>query len=190
MIHMPRRSVTRFFIPLIDVLLLLFCIFLLMPIAREGNLEEERDKTYEQTEAVESLQRELERRTRELRKFEDLRAELTEVEKLKDEVTRLKAISKLSIQQRTLFQIIDIDSKTGEISHYDASNTEQPRLKIQDERTAKLLIERHLTVALGRELYYYFLYPRQESGYPTLAQERRYRQWFSNVANSLQEVRP
>ena len=31
MIQMPRRSVTRFFIPLIDVMTLLFCIFLLMP---------------------------------------------------------------------------------------------------------------------------------------------------------------
>src|SRR6202011_3261808 len=32
MIELPRRSVTRFFIPLIDVMTLLFCIFLLMPI--------------------------------------------------------------------------------------------------------------------------------------------------------------
>ena len=32
MIEMPQRSVTRFFIPLIDVLTLLFCIYLLMPI--------------------------------------------------------------------------------------------------------------------------------------------------------------
>ena len=31
MLEMPRRSVTRFFIPLIDVLTLLFCIFLMMP---------------------------------------------------------------------------------------------------------------------------------------------------------------
>ena len=29
--EMPRRSVTRFFIPMIDVLTLLFCIYLLMP---------------------------------------------------------------------------------------------------------------------------------------------------------------
>ena len=35
MIQMPRRSVTRFFIPLIDVLTVLFGIFLLMPIVRE-----------------------------------------------------------------------------------------------------------------------------------------------------------
>ena len=31
MIDRPKRSVTRFFVPLIDVLILLFCIFLLMP---------------------------------------------------------------------------------------------------------------------------------------------------------------
>ena len=40
MLKMPQRSVTRFFIPLIDVLTLLFCIFLVMPLAtdaREAN---------------------------------------------------------------------------------------------------------------------------------------------------------
>ena len=31
MIERPKRSVTYFFVPLIDVLILLFCIFLLMP---------------------------------------------------------------------------------------------------------------------------------------------------------------
>ena len=31
MIELPKRSITRFFVPLIDVLILLFCIFLLMP---------------------------------------------------------------------------------------------------------------------------------------------------------------
>ena len=35
MLEMPRRSVTRFFIPLIDVLTLLFCIFLMMPAVRK-----------------------------------------------------------------------------------------------------------------------------------------------------------
>ena len=36
MIQMPRRSVTRFFIPLIDVMILLFCIFLLLPVFKEN----------------------------------------------------------------------------------------------------------------------------------------------------------
>jgi len=36
MIRTPKRAVTRFFIPLIDVLILLFCIFLLMPFVEKG----------------------------------------------------------------------------------------------------------------------------------------------------------
>ena len=40
MIQLPRRSVTRFFIPLIDVLTLLFCIFLLMPVIRPAEESE------------------------------------------------------------------------------------------------------------------------------------------------------
>src|SRR2546421_228343 len=35
----PRRSVTRFFIPMIDVLTLLFCIFLLMPFVKSAGEE-------------------------------------------------------------------------------------------------------------------------------------------------------
>ena len=31
MIERPKRSVTRFFVPLIDVMILLFCMFILMP---------------------------------------------------------------------------------------------------------------------------------------------------------------
>ena len=42
MIEMPQRSVTRFFIPLIDVLTLLFCIYLLMPVV-EGTGEPAKD---------------------------------------------------------------------------------------------------------------------------------------------------
>ena len=37
MIQLPKRSVTRFFIPLIDVLTLLFCIFLLMPMVKSAS---------------------------------------------------------------------------------------------------------------------------------------------------------
>ena len=40
MIQMPQRSVTRFFIPLIDVLTLLFCIYLLMPIVKPALAED------------------------------------------------------------------------------------------------------------------------------------------------------
>lgn len=42
MIQMPTRSITRFFIPMIDVLTLLFCIFLLMPMVSESKESAER----------------------------------------------------------------------------------------------------------------------------------------------------
>ena len=41
MITMPSRSVTLFFIPLIDVLTVLFCIFLLMPVFNQAAREED-----------------------------------------------------------------------------------------------------------------------------------------------------
>ena len=47
MIQMPSRSITRFFIPMIDVLTLLFCIFLLMPVIKETKAEEEKKKAEE-----------------------------------------------------------------------------------------------------------------------------------------------
>ncbi len=56
MIQFPRRSVTRFFIPLIDVLILLFCIFLLMPWVQPTG----------QGQNLESLQEQLKRYEREL----------------------------------------------------------------------------------------------------------------------------
>ena len=62
MIAMPKRSVTRFFIPLIDVLLLLFCIFLLMPLANEEDLKKSQESSQNLTEDVESLERELQAR--------------------------------------------------------------------------------------------------------------------------------
>src|SRR5215470_1045103 len=37
MIEMPHRSITRFFVPMIDVLTLLFCIYLLMPMVSESD---------------------------------------------------------------------------------------------------------------------------------------------------------
>ena len=43
MITLPRRSVTRFFIPLIDVLILLFCAFLLMPLSTRSDANGEGD---------------------------------------------------------------------------------------------------------------------------------------------------
>src|ERR1044072_847567 len=99
MIHMPHRSVTRFFIPLIDVLLLLFVIFLLMPIGEESKLESYMDKTSDLTGEGETVRSELERRTEELKDFEDDRPKLQEFKKLREELERLKEANRKNLQQ-------------------------------------------------------------------------------------------
>lgn len=190
MIHMPRRSVTRFFIPLIDVLLLLFCVFLLMSFGTDSDLESEREVASEQSESIAALQDTLRRRTDELQRLDKLRPALEEVGKLKEEVERLRKAGAQPVQERTYFRLLDVDPKTGGLYFYDVTQPEQPRVELPTAKAAHALIARHRREAKGRELYYYILYPRPETGYPTLEQERRYRAWFAGVGNSLQEVRP
>lgn len=186
MIQMPRRSVTRFFIPLIDVLLLLFCVFLLLPMVNEEELESKSQSAVDLTEIVAALEKERERLTQELAKFEELKPLLVDLEKMREELDRLRNEKKNAVQ-RTAFHIIDIDGKTGDIFYLDPKQTKQPKLNLTDEDTAQALIDRHQREAKGREVYYYFLYPRPRTGRPAAGQEQDYRKWFAGVANSLKE---
>jgi hypothetical protein len=188
MIVLPRRSVTRFFIPLIDVLLLLFVIFLLMPIANLEELEEKRQAAGDLTDTVESLGRELERRTQEIRKLEEARGAAEEIDKLRGELDKLRQAASQPMHKRTALHIIDIDAKTGNISYYDAALPEQGVLHLTDEKGVEALIEHHQREAGGRELYYLFLHPRGISGFPTREQHRRYQAWFAKVGHSLKEA--
>ena len=43
---------------------------------------------------------------------------------------------------------------------------------------------------LGFLVYYYFLYPRVESGFPTRQQAKEYGSWFVKVPNSLRRREP
>ena len=186
MIVMPRRSVTRFFIPLIDVLLLLFVIFLLMPFANLDELEQQRQSAGDLGDAVDSLERELQRRTQEIRDLQDPGASADELVRLRAELEKLRQAAQQPLHKRIAVYVIDIDAKTGDISYYDDARPDQP-LKLADENTALTLIERHQREAGGRELYYKFLYPRLETGYPTQGQARRYQAWFAKVGHSLKE---
>ena len=77
MIASPRRSVTRFFIPMIDVLILLFCIFLLMPFVSAPASPEDQPKEQPKPKPLtkhEELQAQLDEATRRLRQLEKERA--------------------------------------------------------------------------------------------------------------------
>jgi hypothetical protein len=191
MIQMPHRSVTRFFIPLIDVLLLLFSIFLLMPAFKgaEGNSEEGQAKmsAEDQAEYIETLKKQLEKLEKDLKEFEKVREPMRELQKLRAELKRLQLEKEQALKRPTFVRVIDIDGKTGKLSFYDPANFDNPKFAIPDQKAAAELIARHKKEAGKRLLYYQFLFPRQESGRPTQAQELEYRRWFAEVPNSLKE---
>jgi hypothetical protein len=169
MIQMPRRSVTRFFIPLIDVLTLLFCIFLLMPLVK-GSSGQPGDTPSE---------REIERLEQELARLRQARSE--SAEKLREEAERLRQERRQQLQERLAVRVLEIDPGTGELYYNDPERTD-----VSNEADARELIDRDRRALAGgdRELYYLFLYPRERfNPYPTQQQRERYDRWFKDVAH-------
>jgi hypothetical protein len=172
MIELPRRSVTRFFIPLIDVLTLLFCIFLLMPMVKpaEGSAAD--------LEKLHQLQAELERLRQQGQVLTpEKEAELHRLEREREE--KLKGL-----QQRLLVRVLEIDPGTGKLYINDPE-----RIEIRNQADAQELIDRasRTQAAQGperRDVYYLILYPRtRNSPYPLRAQREQYESWFADVAH-------
>jgi hypothetical protein len=167
MIQLPRRSVTRFFIPLIDVLTLLFCIFLVLPLAKEpadasadmAALEERLRQKEEELERVRESGRDMPR-------------------ELQDEIEKLRQDKVKALQKRLSVRVLEIDGDSGKLYYRDPD-----RVLIRDEAAAHALIESDRRKLGRKELYYLILYPRNRgSGYPTVEQRERYDRWFSGVA--------
>jgi hypothetical protein len=177
MIQLPRRSVTRFFIPLIDVLILLFCIYLLMPIVKgPADTAGVGDSAGGGRAALsEAERRELERLRNEAR-APAARDAATDAERR--EIERLRRERIETLQQRLAIRVLEIDADTGKLYYY-----EPERVEIPDEAGARGLIERQKREAPGRELYYLFLWPRKITGYPLGSQIKQYERWFEGVAH-------
>jgi hypothetical protein len=168
MIQMPRRSVTRFFIPLIDVLTLLFCIYLLMPLVKAPS-EPGGPEGVSPEEEIERLRSELAR----LREGQG-----ESFDKLRQELNRLRQEKIQVLQERLAVRVLEIDSGTGRLYYHDPE-----RFEVRDEAEARSLVERDRAAQAGssRELYYLLLYPRERSGYPTREQRERYDRWLRDV---------
>src|SRR5436189_5202856 len=90
MIQFPRRSVTRFFVPLIDVLTLLFCIFLLMPMVKPSAEATGMNQLANLEAQLQTKQEELERQ----------RKEGGATEKLQEELKQLREETIKTLQER------------------------------------------------------------------------------------------
>src|SRR5262245_57792859 len=171
MVEMPQRSVTRFFIPMIDVLTLLFCIYLLMPIVKpaEGETEEQRRIREERDRRVEAAVAAAKASTGE---------QVTQ--KLREEIERLRKEKIEALRNRLAVRVLEIDPTTGKLYYRDPD-----RVEIRDQADARKLMERDRQAqgVSKQELYYMILYPRERaSAYPTVEQRKSYDRWFEGVA--------
>jgi len=191
MIEMPKRSVTRFFIPLVDVMMLLFCIFLLMPLFQGGDNPSAAKQTPEELRAANArLERERQRLSRQLAADEDELRRLRGLEKaLVQEREKLAGLRKKELkglQQRLAIHVLEIDGRTGKLYAPDAGGR---RREIDTAGEARELIRRHEQEAGAREVYYLFLFPREDSAYPEQGQFERYRAWFAGVPYGIDNPR-
>jgi hypothetical protein len=160
MIELPRRSVTRFFIPLIDVLTLLFCIFLVMPLAQ--NSEEAL------TEQLKAKEAELEKQHNEGADTRALQAELAQLRR------QLRLADRFPPTR-----VLEIDGKTGQLFYRDPDI-----IYIRNRDEAQALIENdRKELGIGRsQLYYLILYPRDRtSEHPLNSELDAFNSWFEGV---------
>src|SRR5262245_11619000 len=106
MIQLPRRSVTRFFIPLIDVLILLFCMFLLMPFVKEeGGVESGEEPTTLPPTQARALKNELDLLRAEVAELRQAKAAPAE---LRAEIDRLRNEKIAALRDRLLIRTFQI----------------------------------------------------------------------------------
>lgn len=151
MIPAPRRTVTRFFIPMIDVLTLLFCMFLLMPYVKPG------DEGTSPANAAESaeLKKQIDRLTRE----RDV------LSRDRDGAVRSQSVC-----------VLEIDATSGKLHERGPLKRE-----VASQADAFAVVERARTASPGREVYVLILYPAVVSGYPEQRQIAAFERWFAGV---------
>ncbi|MFO0797761.1 MAG: hypothetical protein U0804_09795 [Gemmataceae bacterium] len=162
MITPPRRSVTRFFIPLIDVLILLFCIFLLMPFVSSPAADDDSKpapKPPELPTDVAALQK-----------------QLAATQKERDEAQRRLDRFQKDRGERLVVRVLEIDPDTGKLYYYAPG-----RQEVAGQAQAEQLIAYQKRLAGEKDTYFLIMYPRRASGYPTRANVETYRAWFKDV---------
>lgn len=168
MIELPSRSITRFFIPMIDVLTLLFCIYLLMPLA----VSDETAESEAERAARDQRIKELEEKARQQRG-----GELTEEMRAELEALRRKRVQVL--QERMSFRLLEVDPKDGHLFYRNPNE-----VPIDNEKGAQRLVTQdRARIGAEQDLCYVILAPRDpNSGYPTRVDvEEKYPKWFKGV---------
>ncbi len=164
MIKPPRRAVTRFFVPFIDVLILLFGIFLLMPFVSGPSTPDAPDaKPAAPKEPLPENVPELQR-------------QLTEA---LARLARMEKATQARLNDRLSVRVLQIDRKDGTLYYFDPD-----RQEIRIAADALRLIDRQRTATSKtggvKDMFFLILLPTKSS-YPTQEQVTQIRQWFKAV---------
>ncbi len=159
MIQAPHRSVTRFFVPLIDVLTLLFCIFLVMPLAKDAQ-----DKS-----------------AREDPKVAEERAKLAEAEarRLREENERLRRGQLAELASKVSVGILDLVPDDKPLLYYQ---TARQRVDLRGPDDVRRMVENDRRQSGGKPWVYVIRYPSDQSLTPTEGQRREVFGWFAGLA--------
>ncbi len=173
MIQPPRRAVTRFFIPLIDVLILLFGIFLFLPFVSrpEGTPDPEAPEAAPGGRSAEELRQ----------RVTDLELKL---ERANQEVARLQK-DLANPANRMSVRVLEIDPDTGRLYYFDPDTPAEPRQEVRDQADAQRLIDQQRRAARGKDVFFLILYPRKLTGFPLRQQVETYRRWFKDVPHGF-----
>jgi hypothetical protein len=166
-IHLPERAVTRFFVPLIDVLILLFCIFLLLPFVSAPADSAGADAVTD-----------LETLRAELKKAKD---DLSIERKRTDELMRERAES----AQRTVVWVTDIDGDTGELTYAAPDGPPGRRFSIASAADAQAFILNTKKRTDGRAVKYLFVCPRKPTRFPDKKTLDNITTWFSGESVTI-----
>jgi septal ring factor EnvC (AmiA/AmiB activator) len=167
MIERPKRSVTRFFVPLIDVLILLFCIFLLMPFVDSTGEAVTPDPGTKNKSVEDELPTDIVQLQRELAKA-------------KTDLARLQA-EKNNVADNLSVKVLQIDPKNGKLYYLQDGE----RIDVGDQKSALTLINVHKQRSGAKEPFFLLLYPRERSGYPEQQQADAYARWFKDVQHQF-----
>ena len=173
MIDLPKRSVTRFFVPLIDVLILLFCMFLLLPFVSRTE-ESPADST----------------NTEDAAKLKKLLEEVRDKLKLREEEIRQLMEERSRIADRASVWVLEIDgSETeagrGKLYFISQDGPRPERREIKDQASANQFIARAKQKSGAKRPYFLILHPRKLSRFPDAAQLKMYSTWFQGEEHTF-----
>jgi hypothetical protein len=164
----PRRSVTRFFIPLIDVLILLFCIFLLMPFVSTPAADDAGKPEVKAPELPTNVQ--------------ELQKQLAAAQKERDEAA--KRLDRFQKDRGTglVVRTLEIDPRTGYLLFYGPE-----RLEIKTREMAEDLVALQKQRAGEKDVHFVIRYPTGPDPAPVSRADReKFEAWFKDVSHGYE----